>query len=171
VSKDQGKYTIVQREKELYNTKCYYTIFESLSLASSSHTSKIVRIKNTVLDSIILDVMILILRVGYKNNSCFRETQENSIEIPLQTSLPFILLQIVCAHYCAPYPKWPCVEHEVNMWYPCCITSFVLESCTLFFQVSWPILWPYHQIVTDVTVWPITFDPNPNCSKNRKNKK
>ena len=74
MSKDQGKYTIVQREKELYNTKCYYTIFESLSLASSSHTSKIVRIKNTVLDSIILDVMILILRVGYKNNSCFRET-------------------------------------------------------------------------------------------------
>jgi len=50
-------------------------------------------------------VMILILRVGYKNNFCIRETQENSIEIPLQTSLPFILLPMVCAHYCAPYPK------------------------------------------------------------------
>ena len=34
--------------------------------------------------------MILILRVGYKNNSCIRETQENLIESPLQTSLPYI---------------------------------------------------------------------------------
>ena len=50
-------------------------------------------------------VMILILRVGYKNNSCIRETQENSIEIPLQSSLPYILLPMVCAHYCAPYPN------------------------------------------------------------------
>jgi len=115
-------------------------------------------------------VMILILRVGYKNNFCIRETQENSIEIPLQTSLSFILLPMVCAHYCAPYSKWLCIEHEVNMWYPCCMTSFVLEPSTLFSQVSWPMLWPYHQIVTDVTVWLITSDPNPNCSKNRKMK-
>jgi len=50
-------------------------------------------------------VMNLFLRVGNKNNSCIRVTQENSIEIPLQTSLPFILLPMVCAHYCTPYPK------------------------------------------------------------------
>jgi len=74
----------------------------------------------------------LILRVGYKNNSCIRETQENSIEIPSQTSLPYILLPMVHAHYCAPYPKWPCIEHEVNMWYPCCMMSFVLDPSTLF---------------------------------------
>ena len=71
--------------------------------------------------------MNLSLRVGSKNNSCIRETQENSIEIPLQSSLPYILLPMVCAHYCAPYPKWPCVEHEVNMCCPCCITSLVLN--------------------------------------------
>ena len=56
MSRDQSKYTIVQREKELCNIKYYYTIFESLGLASSSHISKIVRIKNTVLDSIILEL-------------------------------------------------------------------------------------------------------------------
>jgi len=50
-------------------------------------------------------VMNLIFWVGYKNNSYIRKTQENSIEIPLQTSLPFILLPMVHAHYCAPYPK------------------------------------------------------------------
>ena len=49
--------------------------------------------------------MILILRVGYKNNFCIREIQENSMEIPLQSSLPYILLPMVYAHYCAPYPK------------------------------------------------------------------
>jgi len=36
-------------------------------------------------------IMILILRVGYKNNSCIRETQENSIKSSLQNSLPYIL--------------------------------------------------------------------------------
>ena len=40
------------------------------------------------------------------------------------------------ANYCAPYPKQPYVVHEVNMWYPCCMTSFVLESSTKFPQVS-----------------------------------
>jgi len=109
-----------------------------------------------------------VLRIGQKNNSCIWVTQENSIEISLQTSLSFILLPMVCAHYCAPYPKWPCVEHKVNMWYPYCIMLFVLEPSTLFFQVLWPMLWPHHQIVTDVTVWLITSDPNPKCSKNRK---
>ena len=76
--------------------------------------------------------MILFLRVGYRNNSCIRKTQENSIEIPLQNRLPYILLLMVHAHYCAPYPKQPCVEHEVNMCCPCCMTSFVLEPFTKF---------------------------------------
>ena len=31
---------------------------------------------------------------------------------------------MVCAKHCAPYPKQPCVVHEVNIWCPCCITSF-----------------------------------------------
>jgi len=61
------------------------------------------------------NVMILILRVEYKNNSCIREIQENSIEIPLQTGLPYILLPMVRANYCAPYSKQPCVVHEVNI--------------------------------------------------------
>jgi len=94
--------------------------------------------------------------------------QENSIEIPLQTNLPYILLTMVCVHYCAPYPKQPCVEHEVNMCYPCCMMSFVLEPSTLFSQISWSMLWSHHQIVTNVTVCPITSNPNPSCSKNRK---
>jgi len=76
--------------------------------------------------------MNLILWVGYKNDSCIRETQENSIEIPLQTSLPYILLLMVCANYCAPYPKQSYVVHEVNMWYPYYMTSLVLDPSTLF---------------------------------------
>jgi len=36
-------------------------------------------------------VMNLFLRVGSKNNSCIRETQENSIEFLIQSSLPYIL--------------------------------------------------------------------------------
>ena len=39
---------------------------------------------------------------------------------------------MVHAHYCAPYPKQPDIEYEVNMWYPYCMTSFVLEPSTLF---------------------------------------
>ena len=58
--------------------------------------------------------------------------QENLIKIPLQTSLSYILLPMVHAHYCAPYPKQPDIEYEVNMWYPYCMTSFVLEPSTLF---------------------------------------
>jgi len=50
-------------------------------------------------------VMILILRIGYKNNSCIRETQENLIKSSLQNSLPYILLLLVHANYYAPYPK------------------------------------------------------------------
>ena len=50
-------------------------------------------------------VMNLSLRVGNKNNSYIRVTQENSMEIPLQSSLSYILLLMVHAYYCAPYPK------------------------------------------------------------------
>ena len=65
-----------------------------------------------------------------------------------------------------PTLKQPYVVHKANMWCPCCMTSFVLKSSTKFFQVSWSILWLCYQVVTDVTVWPIS--PNPSCSKNRK---
>ena len=37
------------------------------------------------------NVMNLFLRVGNKNNSCIRETQENLIEFLRQSSLPYIL--------------------------------------------------------------------------------
>ena len=50
----------------------------------------------------------------------------------LQTNLPYILLPMVCAHYCAPYPKLPYVGHKINMWSPYCITSFVLDPSTSF---------------------------------------
>ena len=42
-----------------------------------------------------------------KNNSCIGVTQENSIEFLVQSSLPYILVPMVCANYCAPYPKRP----------------------------------------------------------------
>ena len=88
------------------------------------------------------DIIDLSPKGWTKTNSYIGVTQENSIEIPLQSSLPYILLLMVCAYYCAPYPKWPCVEHEVNMWYPCYMTSFVLESSTSFYAShdSWPSL-------------------------------
>ena len=65
-------------------------------------------------------VMILILRVGYKNNSCIRETQENSIEFLVQSSLPYILLLMIHAHYCAPYPN----DHVYDM-RPACVIHTV----------------------------------------------
>ena len=135
-----------------------------LSITNLLTFSTKLKLKSLLL--IILIVMILILRVRYKNNSCIRETQENSIEISLQSSLPYILLPMVCAHYCAPYPKQPCVEHEVNMCCLCYMISFVLKPSTKFPFVPWSVLWLYHQIVTDITVWPI--NSNPSCSKNRK---
>ena len=73
---------------------------------------------------------------------------------------------MVCANYCASYPKPPCVKHEVNMCGPCCMMSFILEFSTMFLQVLWFALWLHHQVVTDVTVWQI--NPNPSCSKNRR---
>jgi len=62
--------------------------------------------------------------------------RELNTELFLQTSLPYIVLQMVRANYCAPYPKQLCVVHEANMWCPCCMMSFVLESFTKFSQVS-----------------------------------
>ena len=96
-----------------------------------------------------------VLRVGQKNNSCIRVTQENSIEIPLQTSLPYILLLMVYANYCIPYPKGPCIEYEINIWYLYCMISFVLEPSTLFYTSCDPWL------LLTLTL----------CSKNRKVRK
>ena len=66
-----------------------------------------------------------------RNNSCIGVTQENSIEFLVQSNLPYILIPMVRANYCALYPKWPWVIHEANMWYPCCMTS--LCSRTFYF--------------------------------------
>ena len=59
--------------------------------------------------------MILNSKSRIKEQLLYWVTQENSMEIPLQTNLPYIPLTMVHAYYCALYPKWPCVEHEVNM--------------------------------------------------------
>ena len=40
-----------------------------------------------------------------RNNSCIGVTQENLIEFLIQSSLPYILLLMVRASYCASYPK------------------------------------------------------------------
>ena len=41
-------------------------------------------------------------KVLFKMKMCFNT---NHIEIPLQTSLSYILLLMVCANYYAPYPN------------------------------------------------------------------
>ena len=96
-------------------------------------------------------------------------TQENSIEFLVQSSLPYILLLMVCAHYCAPYPN----DHMYDMRPTYVVHAvwhyFIPEPSTLFFQVPWSVLWLCHQLVTNVTAWLI--NPNPSCSKNRKEKK
>ena len=53
--------------------------------------------------------------------------------VPSTSSLPYILLLMVRAYYCAPYPKRPCVRHETNMCCPCCMTS-------LYSRTFYPIL-------------------------------
>ena len=78
--------------------------------------------------SLIFNVFIAMLwiktqSVKSRSNSCIGVTQENSIEFLVQSSLPYILLLMVRACCCAPYPKWPCVWHEVNMCCPCCMMS------------------------------------------------
>ena len=87
-------------------------------------------------------------------NSCIRVIQKNSIESSLQSCLSYIPIQMVCANYCAPYPKWPCVRHEVNIWCTCYIMSLLLELSTFFSLVTWSMLWPHHQM------WLITSNPN-----------
>ena len=82
-------------------------------------------------------------------------TQENSIEFQVQSSLPYILIPLVCANYCAPYPKWPWVIHEANMWCPCCMMSlcsssfyFILLS-TIISLVTTPSTCDWCDSVTD----------------------
>ena len=77
--------------------------------------------------------------MGQKKESCIGITQENSIESSLQDSLPYIPIHMVCASYCASYPKWPCIRHKVNMWYTCCVMSLLLEPSTPFPYISWSV--------------------------------
>ena len=73
-----------------------------------------------------------------RNNSCIGVTQENSIEFLVQSSLPYILVPMVRANYCAPYPKWPWVLHEASMCCPCCMTS--LYSSSFYFILPSPVI-------------------------------
>jgi len=95
--------------------------------------------------------------------------QENSIEFLVQSSLPYIVLQMVHAKYCAPYPN----DHVYDMRSTCVVHAvwhhFIPESSTLFSQVSWSVLWLYHQLVTNVTAWLI--NPNLSYSKNKNKNK
>ena len=94
-------------------------------------------------------------------------TQENSIEFLVQSSLPYILVPMVCANYCAPYPKWPWVLHEASMCDLCCMIS--LYSSSFYFILPSPVISLVTTpsiFVTDVTAWLI--NPNLSCSKNRK---
>ena len=59
-------------------------ITSDLSMSNIDYAERVAQIANIV--------VILILRVRYKNNSYLRETQENLIESSLQTSLSYILL-------------------------------------------------------------------------------
>ena len=75
---------------------------------------------------------------------------------------------MVHAKYCAPYPKWPCVRHEINMWCPCCMIS--LCSRTFYFFLFSPMINVVIILsdVTDVTAWLITSNPNPRVLKIEK---
>jgi len=75
------------------------------------------------------------LRVSQSEEPCIGLIPENSIESSLQSSLPYISIHMVCASYCASYPKVPCVRHEVNIWYICCMILLLLEP-SMFFHVS-----------------------------------
>ena len=78
------------------------------------------------------------LELDKRINSYIGVIQENSIEILLQTSLPYMLLLIVCASYCAPYSKRPYVEHEANMW--CSYYMTLFGSRTFYFFLSSPVI-------------------------------
>ena len=74
-----------------------------------------------------------------KNNFCIGIIQENLIKSSLQNSLPYILLQMIYANYCALYPKWPCIKHKANMWCPYCMTLFC--SRTFYFLLLSPVIY------------------------------
>ena len=80
-----------------------YVLYFILNVYSDSLHLALKYLKDTEVN--IDNVMILFLRVGSKNNSCIRETQENSIEFLIQSSLFYILLSMIRASYCAPYSK------------------------------------------------------------------
>jgi len=67
---------------------------------------------------------------------------------------------MVYAHYGAPYPK----DHvyDIRPTYVVHIVwrHFIPEPSTSFPYVSWSVLWLRHQVVIDVTAWPI--NPNPS---------
>ena len=90
------------------------------------------------------------------------------MESSLQNSLSYILVQMVHAKYCAPYPKWPYIKHEANMWCPyymillCSRTFYSLLSSFVINIVTTPL------DVTDVTVWQITSNPNSRVLKIEK---
>jgi len=75
---------------------------------------------------------------------------------------------MVHASYCAPYPKWPCVKHKVNIWYPYCMMSFYSRTFYSFLSSSVINVVTTPSDVTDVTVWPITSNPNPRVLKIKK---
>ena len=96
------------------------------------------------------------------------KTQENSIESFLQSSLPYIPIQMVCANYCASYPKWPCVKHEVNICYPCCMMSLFSRSFYFLLLSSMINVVTTPSNVPDVTVWLITSNPKSRVLKIEK---
>ena len=96
------------------------------------------------------------------------KAQENPIESSLQNSLPYILLQMVCAMYCASYPKWLYVKHEANIWYLYYITSFCSKIFYFLLSSSVINVVTTPSDVTDVTVWLITSNPNPRVLKIEK---
>ena len=97
-------------------------------------------------------------------------TQENLIESSLQNNLSYILLQMVCARYCVFYPKWLCVKHEANIWCPYCMTLFCSRTFYSLLLSSVINVVTTPSDVTDVTVWPITSNPNPRVLKIEKSK-
>ena len=97
--------------------------------------------KYKVCTNYILRTLLLWIKtqsVKSRNNSCIGVTQENSIEFQVQSNLPYILIPMVCANYCVPYPKWPWVIHEANMWCPCCMT--LLCSSSFYFILLSPMI-------------------------------
>ena len=87
-------------------------------------------------------------------------TQENSIEFLVQSSLPYILLLMVCAHYYAPYPN----DHMYDM-----RPTYVVHAVWCHF-IPEPFT-PFSESRDQscdyaINLWLI--NPNPSCSKNIK---